>query len=255
MSERSEVDMSRVPVLAILGSTGCGKSRLGIELARRFLGEIISADSMQVYQGLDIITAKVTEEERKMAPHHMLDIVDPLNPSYTVVQFRNTAAPIINDLLARRKLPIIVGGTNYYIESILWEILIEKDRQRMDEVDDVSRSKRMKVELDRSTTRSNEELYQELTRIDPEMAKTFHPNNRRKIIRSLEVFEQYGIKHSELLKAQRIAGGSGLGGPLRYQNCILLWLRCDMNPMWKDFTRSLRNSRRHQRFISRSLYC
>ncbi|KOX76640.1 tRNA dimethylallyltransferase, mitochondrial [Melipona quadrifasciata] len=167
-------------------------------------------------QSLDILTAKVTEEEKKMAAHHMLDIVDPVNPSYTVVQFRNTAAPIINDLLARRKLPIIVGGTNYYIESVLWEILIDKDRQPMDEVDDASRSKRMKVELDRSTTRSNEELYQELTRVDPEMAKTFHPNNRRKIIRSTE-FPVVENTLSELAKTNfRNASGHGCE---RYYYC------------------------------------
>ncbi|XP_033206717.2 tRNA dimethylallyltransferase isoform X1 [Bombus vancouverensis nearcticus] len=223
--------MSRVPVLTILGSTGCGKSRLGIELARRFSGEIISADSMQVYKGLNIITAKVTEEEKKMVPHHMLDILDPLKHNYTVVQFRDMAITIINDLHARQKLPIIVGGTNYYIESILWEVLIDKiEIEKDDQLGEknVSCSKKMKIELDRSTTKSNEELYEELVQVDPEMAKRFHSNNRRKIIRSLEVFEQYGVKHSELLKAQRTAGGSGLGGPLRHENSILLWLQCDM---------------------------
>ncbi|CAL7940787.1 unnamed protein product [Xylocopa violacea] len=215
--------MSRVPVLAILGSTGSGKSRLGIELARRFSGEIISADSMQVYKGLDIITAKVTEQEKAMAPHHMLDIVDPLNPSFTV----------IDNLLAKKKLPIIVGGTNYYIESLLWQVLIagaETDAdvgQLNKKLEDATYRKKAKIELDRSTTKSNSELYEELTKVDPEMAMTIHENNRRKIIRSLEVFEQYGVTHSELLKAQRIAGGSDLGGPLRYPDSILLWLRCE----------------------------
>ncbi|XP_061937659.1 tRNA dimethylallyltransferase isoform X2 [Apis cerana] len=234
ISDCEKVDMSCVPVLAILGSTGCGKSRLAIELACKFFGEIISADSMQVYKGLNIVTAKVTKEEQEKAPHHMLNIVDSLNPSYTVVQFRDAAIPIIDDLLARRKLPIIVGGTNYYIESILWEVLMDnsrigKDNDDNDRLDEnVSCTKRMKIELDRSMTKDNQELYEELVKVDPEMAKRFHPNNRRKIIRSLEVFEQHGVKHSELLKAQRIAGGSGLGGPLRYRNVILLWINCDM---------------------------
>ncbi|CAK9814311.1 tRNA dimethylallyltransferase [Anthophora plagiata] len=222
--------MSRVPVLAILGSTGCGKSRLGIELARRFCGEIISADSMQVYKGLDIITAKVTKEEQAMAPHHMLDIVDPLTPNFTVVQFRDMVIPIINNLLDKKKFPIIVGGTNYYIESILWHILMreneESDQPQID-VEGASRLKKMKIELDRFGTESNDQLFKELTEVDPEMANRIHPNNRRKIIRSLEVFKQHGVKHSELLKAQRAAGGCGLGGPLRYQNSIFLWLRCD----------------------------
>ncbi|XP_076762182.1 tRNA dimethylallyltransferase [Xylocopa sonorina] len=226
MNDCEVVDMSRVPVLAILGSTGCGKSRLGIELAQRFSGEIISADSMQVYKGLDIITAKVTEQEKAMAPHHMLDIVDPLNPSFTVLQFRNMALPIIDDLLAKKKLPIIVGGTNYYIESLLWQILIAKAESDAD-IEGLTYPKKAKVELDRSTTKSNDELYEELTKVDPEMATMVHSNNRRKIIRSLEVFEQHGVTHSELLRAQRRAGGCELGGPLRYRNSILLWLRCD----------------------------
>ncbi|XP_012138614.2 bHLH transcription factor Myc isoform X2 [Megachile rotundata] len=240
ISDYGNVSMSRVPVLAILGSTGCGKSRLGIELARRFRGEIISADSMQVYKGLDIITAKVTKEEQNMAPHHMLDILDPLLPDFTVHRFRNMAMPIIDDLLAKEKLPIIVGGTNYYIESILWKVLIGDSDQtetsdirneRLDgpaeEETGVSPAKKKKTELDRFTTESNEELHEKLKKVDPEMANRVHPNNRRKLIRSLEVFEQYGVPHSELLKAQRAAGGSGLGGPLRHPNSIILWLRCD----------------------------
>nr|XP_034176165.1 tRNA dimethylallyltransferase isoform X1 [Osmia lignaria] len=241
MSDYGSVSMSRVPVLAILGSTGCGKSRLSIELARKFSGEIISADSMQVYKGLDIVTAKVTKEEQAMAPHHMLDIVDPLDPNFTVVQFRNMATPIIDDLLARGKLPIIVGGTNYYIESLLWQVLISDatsafdDSERKDasdepgeeENEEVSPLKKKKVELDRLTTESNEELHEKLKKVDPDMAKRIHPNNRRKVIRSLEVFEQYGVQHSELLKAQRTAGGCGLGGPLRHPNSVILWLRCD----------------------------
>ncbi|XP_076167935.1 tRNA dimethylallyltransferase isoform X2 [Ptiloglossa arizonensis] len=184
-----------------------------------------------------------------MAPHHMLDIVDPLYLNFTVKQFRDMALPIIDDLLARKKLPIIVGGTNYYIESILWKILIDgpaivpssdnlctkettdgsnkRSDRRIDEEQEISSSKKMK--LDRSMTENTEELYKKLVEVDPEMAKRLHPNNARKIIRSLEVFELYGVRHSELLTVQRRAGGSGLGGPLRHTNSIILWLRCDQS--------------------------
>ncbi|XP_024937608.1 tRNA dimethylallyltransferase isoform X2 [Cephus cinctus] len=257
MVDLCEIVMSRVPILVILGATGSGKSRLGIELAQRFSGEIISADSMQVYKGLDIITAKVTKEERAMAPHHMLDICDPLTHC-SVVDFRNKALPIMDNLLSTNKLPIIVGGTNYYIESLLWEILVQdpeesvktsknadwkissdlscdkksdnvsksdSDNANVNERDDDEQDhppkKKMKLE------ESNKELHRKLAAIDPEMANRLHPNNRRKVIRSLQVHEEYGMRHSEILRIQRLAGGSGLGGPLRYQNSIILWLQCD----------------------------
>ncbi|XP_047360777.1 tRNA dimethylallyltransferase isoform X1 [Vespa velutina] len=253
--ENSEMKMSRVPILVILGSTGSGKSKLGIELARRFCGEIISADSMQVYKGLDIVTAKVTKEEKQMAVHHMLDIVDPLT-YFSVIDFRDMVLPIVDDLLLKKKMPIVVGGTNYYIESVLWKILVSKakknsqnemdqtkmilsdnDKKNRDEntqetlersetEDESSPSKKMKID-GWTSEETNEVLYRRLAEIDPEMAQRLHPNNRRKVIRSLEVFEEYGITHSEILKTQRLAGGSGLGGPLRYPNSIILWLRCD----------------------------
>ncbi|XP_029665774.1 tRNA dimethylallyltransferase-like isoform X2 [Formica exsecta] len=246
MVDCNEMEMSRVPILVILGATGSGKSRLGIELARRFSGEIISADSMQVYKSLDIVTAKVTPAERQAAPHHMLDVMDPLT---------NFS---IDNLVARRKLPVVVGGTNYYIESLLWEILIADpkdpsvqadssatdpsasienrsddrynirvDRQNGDD-DDNEAAPMKKLKFDaRLCDDSNEELHRRLMEVDPEMARQLHPNNRRKVIRSLEVFHQHGKTHSELLKAQRTAGGCGLGGPLRYPNSIILWLRCN----------------------------
>ncbi|KAK7862925.1 hypothetical protein R5R35_002972 [Gryllus longicercus] len=114
---------SRVPVIVILGATGSGKSKLGIEIARRFGGEILSADSMQAYKGLDIITNKVTAEERAQAPHHLLDVVTPPRP-FSVVEFRDAALPIVERLLQQNKLPVVVGGTNYYIESLLWRVLV-----------------------------------------------------------------------------------------------------------------------------------
>ncbi|KAG7210599.1 hypothetical protein KM043_012114 [Ampulex compressa] len=240
-AQDEEVKMSCVPILVILGATGAGKSRLAIELARKFCGEIISADSMQVYTGLDIVTAKVTKEERRMAPHHMLDIVEP-STNFTVLQFRDMVLPIMDDLMARKRLPIIVGGTNYYIESLLWKTLIrdpenadqaeqsseESDCQARDERQEGSSSKKMKFD-ELTMGKSNEVLHEKLKEVDPEMARRLHPNNRRRIIRSLEVFELHGVTHSEILKAQRKAGGCGLGGPLRHPNSIMLWLRCDLN--------------------------
>ncbi|XP_034951811.1 tRNA dimethylallyltransferase isoform X2 [Chelonus insularis] len=232
-------------------------------------------DDLNVYKGLDIITAKVTQEEQSMVPHHMINLVDPLM-NYCVVDFKKKALPIINDLVARRKMPIIVGGTNYYIESLLWQILVEdpkasgnlmnrhdgrafedseieceketknkhKDEATVLTADEGSRlipkeqekkeeeeeeelfvaSKPMEHE---DSNESNEVLYRKLSEIDPKRARYLHPNNRRKIIRSLEVFIKHGTTHSEILEHQRNAGGSGLGGPLRFPNSLILWLQCD----------------------------
>ena len=120
-------NIRRLPLVVILGSTGTGKSKLAIEIGKRVGGEIISADSMQVYKGLDIITNKVTAEEQSQCPHHLIDFVSPLK-EFSVVEFRNMALPLIEDIKMRGKVPIVVGGTNYYIESVLWDILIDEDR-------------------------------------------------------------------------------------------------------------------------------
>ncbi|XP_060081707.1 tRNA dimethylallyltransferase-like [Ylistrum balloti] len=116
----------RLPVVVVLGSTGTGKSKLALELGKIFKGEIISADSMQVYKGLDISTNKVTAEELRQCPHHMIDFLSPLTRNYTVTDYRDATLPIIDRLLKQEKLPIIVGGTSYYIESLLWNFIITK---------------------------------------------------------------------------------------------------------------------------------
>jgi tRNA dimethylallyltransferase len=128
-------------IIVILGCTGTGKSKLSIEVGRRIGGEIISADSMQVYKGLDIITNKVTLEEQASIPHHLLDFVE-TNEKLSVVEFKTIALDVISDIITRQKVPIIVGGTNYYIESLLWENLIDEARAGAGEI----RSKFRKVE-------------------------------------------------------------------------------------------------------------
>ena len=120
-------NIRRLPLVVILGSTGTGKSKLAIEIGKRIGGEILSADSMQVYKGLDIITNKVTAEELSQCPHHLIDFVSPLK-EFSVVEFQKMALPLIEDIKTRGKIPIVVGGTNYYIESVLWDILIDEDR-------------------------------------------------------------------------------------------------------------------------------
>lgn len=118
-------DMGEKPtVVVILGATGAGKSRLAIDLACKFSGEVINADSMQVYKGLDILTNKVPLQERREIPHHLLGLVEP-NEEFTVKQFRDLAIAIIDDILLREKLPIVVGGTNYYIQALVSSYLLD----------------------------------------------------------------------------------------------------------------------------------
>ena len=243
------------PVLLVLGATGAGKSKLALELAQKFHGEIISADAMQMYKGLDIITNKVTAEERNLVKHHMIDFLDPLS-KWTIIDFRNAALPIINDLRSRSVMPIICGGTNYYIESLIWKILIENESKSTEvpipikilKSDDFSEEKLSKSqefsnkaseaelsdnECDTDTySYSNLELYEKLRNIDPERANDLHSNERRKVIRSLEVYRKHKRTHSELLKEQKSETGGGiLGGPLRFDKneLIVLWVQCDQS--------------------------
>ncbi|XP_036020248.1 tRNA dimethylallyltransferase isoform X1 [Mus musculus] len=163
-----------LPLVVILGATGTGKSTLALQLGQRLGGEIVSADSMQVYEGLDIITNKVSAQEQKMCQHHMISFVDPLVTSYTVVDFRNKATALIEDIFARDKIPIVVGGTNYYIESLLWKVLITTKPQEMGTGKVVDR----KVELEKE---DGHELHKRLSQVDPEMAAKLHPHDKRKV--------------------------------------------------------------------------
>eukprot|EP00063_Salmo_salar_P066890 XP_014041725.1 PREDICTED: tRNA dimethylallyltransferase, mitochondrial-like [Salmo salar] len=222
------------PLVVILGATGTGKSKLAIEIGKRRQGEIISADSMQVYRGLDIITNKVTAEERAQCTHHMISFVDPLVSSYTVVDFRNRALALIEDLYSREKLPIIVGGTNYYIESLLWRVLMDVGQENEGEGKKGGSIDR-KAELEKL---GGAELHRRLTEVDPEMASMLHPHDTRKIARSLQVHAETGVPHSHWLEEQRgQEGGDVLGGPLRYPDPCIFWLHADMESIDKRLDR------------------
>ncbi|XP_014216978.1 tRNA dimethylallyltransferase, partial [Copidosoma floridanum] len=178
-----------------------------------------------VYKGLDIVTAKVTKEEQAQAVHHMIDINDPLK-EYTVVDFRNKALSIMDSMIKSKKTPIIVGGTNYYIESLIWQTLVDNPKRAGGDDEDSGLDESL-IKVRRIDGSSNEELHKKLMQVDPDMALRVHPNNRRKVIRSLEIFEQHGVTHSEILRQQRLAAGCSLGGPLRYDNSIIFWLTCE----------------------------
>ncbi|XP_022318421.2 tRNA dimethylallyltransferase-like isoform X1 [Crassostrea virginica] len=244
----------RVPVIFILGATGTGKSKLALEIGIRFNGEIISTDSMQIYKGLDIVTNKVTREEQEACPHHMINYLSPLEENHHIHHFRNRAIPIIEKILNDKKIPIIVGGTNYYIESLLWNTLIKPEdvkraqkttsvSQRIEEGRNADVDKEMVEKLDEedmdktdSTKEmssfhrdlNNKALYERLQRVDPKTASATHPNDRRKMLRALNVFDEHGIPVSEIHEAQRSAVSQGLG-ELRFPNSCVLWVQSDQN--------------------------
>lgn len=217
--------LRNVPLIVILGSTGTGKTKLSIELARRFGAEIISADSMQVYRGLDIVTAKATKTEQSMAKHHLLDVIDAGN-NFTVVDFRDAALPIINNLLESSKIPIIVGGTNYYIESTLWKVLASQpnDNNRKRKAESVDKDNTEDVDANQDTSshqwytsdkfegRTPEELHKLLQSVDPDSAQRLHPNDIRKVKRALEIYESCGKTMTAVISEQKtIPGGNDYG--------------------------------------------
>jgi tRNA dimethylallyltransferase len=171
-------------VIAIVGPTAVGKTSLSIDLAQRFNGEIISGDSMQVYRGLDIGTAKVTLEEQAGVLHHLIDVRD-IDQSYSVADFQQAARKVIQEITDRGKVPIVVGGTGLYIQSLLWDYKLGSEGERTDE------SLREKYEAI-AEAEGNEALWKLLQAKDPLAAEKIHYNNRKKMIRALEVFELTG---------------------------------------------------------------
>ncbi|MBQ6459795.1 MAG: tRNA (adenosine(37)-N6)-dimethylallyltransferase MiaA [Exiguobacterium sp.] len=172
--------MKKTPVVVIVGPTAVGKTKTGIELAKAFDGEIVSGDSVQVYRGMDIGSAKVTKEEAEGIPHHLIDICDP-DDAMSVAVFQQLARAAIDDIYARGKLPIIVGGTGLYIRSILYDY--EFVERPVDEA--------LRADLERlAEVEGREALHQRLVQLDPERAATIHPNNVRRVVRALEVAMQ-----------------------------------------------------------------
>ena len=170
-------------VLVVAGPTATGKTALGIALARALDGEIVSADSMQVYRRMDIGTAKATAAERAQAPHHMLDVVEPWE-DYSVSRYVEDAARCCDDILSRGKLPILVGGTGLYIDSLL----SGRDFARREE-GDASLREALGREYDRL---GGEELLRQLRAFDPERAALLHAADKRRIVRAIEIYRLTG---------------------------------------------------------------
>jgi len=170
--------MSKPKILAIVGPTASGKTSLSIELGKRFNGEIISADSRQVYRGLDIGTGKVTRAEMQGIHHHLLDVAPPQNV-YTVADYVRDGRIAMDDILSREKLPIVVGGTFFYIDALLGAV----------STPEVPPNVELRKELEKH---SNEELFEMLKEKDSARAETIDPSNQRRLIRAIEIVSALG---------------------------------------------------------------
>ena len=194
------VSMSQVrpkfPLIVIVGATGTGKSQLAVSLAQRFDGEIINGDALQMYAGLPITTNKITSEERKGVPHHLIGCIQLHEEPWTVRQFMDQARKVIEEIRSRKKLPILVGGTHYYAQSLLFkDATINENSNSVTEEEQEQKWPILRAETS--------DMLGELKRIDPAMAKQWHPNDRRKIRRSLEIYLTTGKKASHIYSEQR----------------------------------------------------
>ncbi|KAK3358933.1 IPP transferase-domain-containing protein [Lasiosphaeria hispida] len=198
------------PLVVIFGSTGTGKSDLAVELATRFNGEIINADAMQMYKGLPIITNKITVDEQRGIPHHLLGNIELDADPWSVVEFRREATRIISEIRARGKLPIVVGGSAYYIDGLLFDDRLVKD-EPLPEADCPTREEL--VARFPILAGSAEAILEKLREVDPVMANRWHPNDVRKIRNSLEIFFTTGRRASEIYAEQRIQKQSKWASP------------------------------------------
>ncbi|KAI2471959.1 tRNA isopentenyltransferase [Annulohypoxylon bovei var. microspora] len=227
------------PLVAILGTTGTGKSDLAVDLALRFNGEIINADAMQMYKGLPVITNQLSSKEQRGVPHHLLASIDPTEPTCTVEVFAREARKLIREIRSRGKLPIVVGGTLYYIHALLFEDHLVNSQG----IDDDSLQHRSQEEniaqfpiLDGPT----DLMLERLREVDPVMADRWHPDDRRKIKRSLEIFLTTGQRASDIYAQQKQAKSlsSPASGPWQ---SLMFWVYTDPEVLRKRLDKRVDN--------------
>ncbi|MEK9157808.1 MAG: tRNA (adenosine(37)-N6)-dimethylallyltransferase MiaA [Patescibacteria group bacterium] len=165
-------------IIAIVGPTSSGKSDLAIKLALKFKGEIVSADSRQVYRGMDIGTGKVSKKEQRLVPHYLIDVAGP-KKIFNVSQFQKLASKKIGNIIQRNKLPIIVGGTGQYIDTLIYNFNLPE----------VPPNYKLRAKLEKQTTK---QLFSKLKKLDPERAKKIDSKNPRRLIRAIEIITYTG---------------------------------------------------------------
>lgn len=175
------------PLIILTGPTAVGKTRLSILLAKKIGGEIISADSMQVYRHMDIGSAKIPQEEMDNVPHHMIDILDP-REDFNVLRFQEEVKKCLKEIYSRGGVPILAGGTGFYIQAVLYDIDFTQNR---DNEEIRSRLEQFAAE------RGSEELHSRLAAVDPVSAEMIHANNIKRVVRALEFYELTGKRISE----------------------------------------------------------
>lgn len=206
-------------ILVICGPTASGKTALAVELALRLDGEVVSADSMQVYRRMDIGTAKPTRSERKGVPHHMLDVADP-EENYSVARYVAEAVPVVDGILARGKLPIVAGGTGLYIDNLI------AGRQFAPFEAESGLRERLQA---RVAAEGLPALRRELEQIDPEAAARIHPNDEKRTVRALEVYLSTGKTITQHDRESRVVPDryTPLTIALNFKERPWLWERID----------------------------
>ena len=183
------------PLIILTGPTAAGKTDISIKLAKAIGGEIISADSMQVYKRMDIGTAKIMPEEMQGVPHHLIDVLEPTEP-FNVAVFKELAVKATEEIYSRGNVPIIVGGTGFYIQALLYDISFNNEE---------SDGYREELEKEAAEEGGTEALYEKLRELDPASCEIIHKNNMKKVIRALEFYHYNGYpisKHNETERAK-----------------------------------------------------
>lgn len=185
--------MRKIPLIVIAGPTASGKTALSVNLAKALGGEIVSADSMQIYKYMNIGTAKPTDGEKEGIPHHMMDFLEP-SVNFSVADYCEMAKKVIADIDNRGKIPVMVGGTGLYIDSLVNGV----------DFGESDGDETLRNELEALAEKEgNEAVHKILAEIDPETAEKYHPNNLRRIIRAIEIFKTQGVKVSEKAKEEK----------------------------------------------------
>lgn len=206
-------------VVVIMGPTGSGKSRLAIDLASHFPVEIINADSMQVYRGLDVLSNKVPPEDQNGVPHHLLGTVSP-DVEFTAKEFRDSAVSVIDDIISRGCLPMIVGGTNYYIQALVSPFLLDDSAENVGGSCSIyPGDEELGIELNEGRDGLKYD-HNHLKEIDPVSANRIHPNNHRKINQYLSLYYRTGVLPSTLFQGTANENW-GQADSFRYDCCLI----------------------------------